>query len=133
MYVFCNSIILKIELYCSFKGDYNQWSRSNFEYLKGEKRLLDYQDEEFFEDENTQWNHTAGYKTFIIVILTIIFCAICLVPTVIIYAIFKVENNDAMAFIFITAIPLLLMTFGIFYLFKIIFRNFHFFSCFFLN
>ncbi len=113
---------LKIELYCSFKGDYNQWSRSNFEYLKGEKRLLDYQDEEFFEDENTQWNHTPGYKTFIRVILTIIFCAICLVPTVIIYAIFKVENNDAMAFIFITAIPLLLMTFGIFYLFKIIFR-----------
>ena len=115
-------LCLKLELYCDFQGDYNQWSLSNFEHPKRSNILLEYQDEEFVEEENSQWNHTSAIKTVFRVILTIIFCLICLAPTVIIYAIFKVDNNDAMAFIFITTLPLLLMTFGTFYLFKIIFR-----------
>jgi hypothetical protein len=115
-------LCLKLELYWSFRGDYERWSRSNFENVNGENRLLEDFDEEFIDVENPQWNHTGACKTIIRIIITIILCFICLAPTIIIYVIFNVENNDIIGFICITALPLILMSFGIFYLFKPIFR-----------
>ena len=113
---------LKLELYWTFKGDYQRWSTSNFERLREENVLLDYNDEDFISGDNTQWNHTGIIRSIIRLIITIIFCFICMGPTVLLYAWLKIEDNDVNGFICITALPLILMIFGIFYLFKPIFR-----------
>jgi hypothetical protein len=113
---------MKLELFWTFKGEFKRWSKSNFELPKQENIVLGRFDEDFIRGENTQWNHTGIIKTIIRVILTIILCLICIAPTVLLYAIFNVEDNDVNGFILITALPLILMIFGIFYLFKRFFR-----------
>ena len=113
---------MKLELFWTFKGEFKRWSKSNFELPKQENIVLGRFDEDFIRGENTQWNHTGLIKTIIRVILTIILCLICIAPTVLLYAIFNVEDNDVNGFILITALPLILMIFGIFYLFKRFFR-----------
>jgi hypothetical protein len=117
-------LALKLELFWTFKGDYQRWSTSNFEKPKEENNLLDYSDEDFVGGDNTQWNHTGLIRSIIRLVLTIILCFVCLLPTIILYAWFKVKDNDINGFICITALPLILMVFGIFYLFKPIFRLF---------
>ena len=113
---------MKLELFWTFKGEFKRWSKSNFELPKQENIVLGRFDEDFIRGENTQWNHTGLIKTIIRVILTIILCLICIAPTVLLYAIFNVDDNDVNGFILITALPLILMIFGIFYLFKRFFR-----------
>ena len=113
---------MKLELFWTFKGEFKRWSKSNFELPKQENIVLGRFDEDFIRGENTQWNHTGIIKTIIRVILTIILCLICIAPTVLLYAIFNVDDNDVNGFILITALPLILMIFGIFYLFKRFFR-----------
>lgn len=113
---------LKLELFWTFKGDYQSWSSNNFEKIKEENQLLDYSDDDFIKGGNTQWNHTGLIISIIRLIITIILCFICIAPTVILYAVFNIEDNDINGFICITALPLILMVFGVFYLFKPIFR-----------
>ena len=113
---------MKLELFWTFKGEFKRWSKSNFELPKQENIVLGRFDEDFIRGENTQWNHTGIIKTIIRLILTIILCLICIAPTVLLYAIFNVNDNDVNGFILITALPLILMIFGIFYLFKRFFR-----------
>ena len=113
---------MKLELFWTFKGEFKRWSKSNFELPKQENIVLGRFDEDFIRGENTQWNHTGLIKTIIRLILTIILCLICIAPTVLLYAIFNVNDNDVNGFILITALPLILMIFGIFYLFKRFFR-----------
>ena len=113
---------MKLELFWTFKGEFKRWSKSNFELPKQENIVLGRFDEDFIRGENTQWNHTGIIKTIIRLILTIILCLICIAPTVLLYAIFNVDDNDVNGFILITALPLILMIFGIFYLFKRFFR-----------
>ena len=115
-------LALKLELFWTFKGDYQRWSSSNFEKSKEENNLLDYTDDDFVSGDNTQWNHTGLIRSIIRLFITIILCLVCMAPTVILYALFKIKDNDINGFICITALPLLLMIFGIFYLFKPIFR-----------
>ena len=113
---------LKLELFWTFGEDYQSWSESNFELPKEDNALLDYTDEDFVSGDNTQWNHTGLVISIIRLIITIILCFACIAPTVIFYAWFKIKDNDVNGFICITALPLIFMVFGIFYLDKPIFR-----------
>ena len=115
---------MKIELFWTFKGNYQTWSTSNFEKQKNENRLLDYSDDDFISGDNTQWNHTGLILSIIRLIFTIILCFVCILPTILLYGGFKLKDNDINGFICITALPLIFMNFGIFYFFKPIFRLF---------
>ena len=83
---------------------------------------MDYSNDEFMAGENTQWNHTGLIRSIIRLIVTIILIIICFLPTIILYAWIKIEDNDVNGFICKSALPLFLMVFGIFYFFKPIFR-----------
>ena len=115
-------LALKLELFWTFNGDFKSWSSSNFERPKKENNMLDYSSDEFLIGENTQWNHTGLILSIIRLIVTFILIIICFLPTIILYAWIKIEDNDINGFICKTALPLILMVFGIFYFFKPIFR-----------
>lgn len=116
---------MKIELFWTFKNNYQKWSISNFEKQKNENRLLDYSlDDDFISGANTQWNHTGLIRSIIRLVLTIILCFVCFLPTILLYGALKIEDNDINGFICLTALPLIFMNFGIFYCFKPIFRCF---------
>ena len=113
---------MKLELFWTFRGNYQRWSTSNFEKQKNENRFLDYSDDDFISGDNTQWNHTGLVLSIIRLIITIILCFLCMLPTILLYGVFKVKDNDINGFICLTALPFIFMNFGIFYFFKPIFR-----------
>ena len=115
-------LALKLELFWTFKGNFKKWSASNFETPIKENNILDYSNDEFMAGENTQWNHTGLIRSIIRLIFTIVLIIICFLPTIILYAWIKIEDNDVNGFICKSALPLFLMVFGIFYFFKPIFR-----------
>lgn len=114
---------VKLELYTTYKNNYSIWSSTNFEKPRTEQIAEVVNQEDFIIKESTQWNHTRNLQTIIRLILVIIFSLSCLIPSIIIYSIIE-GNSDIRGYVFIVFIPLFLTTFGIFYLFKVIFKCF---------
>lgn len=114
-------IALKAEIKITFKGNYNDWSESNFEKPR---ESLDNNNKGSFSGlyiiNGTQWNHNGCFKGIIRLILIVILCLICLVPSILVY--YLIESSETNGYIFIMTLPLVLLTFGIFYSFKVIFR-----------
>ncbi len=113
-------LTLKLELFWTYKGDYEAWSSCNFERPPEGNQLLDISADDFFIRDATQWNHTGTFKTTIRLIVMIIFCLCCLVPSVLIY--YLIDSSETNGYIFIYGIPIFLLVFGMFYFFKVIFR-----------
>ena len=113
-------LTLKLELFWTYKGDYEAWSSCNFERPPEGNQLLDISADDFFIRDATQWNHTGTFKTTIRLIVIIIFCLCCLVPSVLIY--YLIDSSETNGYIFIYGIPIFLLVFGMFYFFKVIFR-----------
>ena len=114
-------IALNLELFWTYKGDYENWSSNNFE--RPANALLDVsQQDDYVIRDATQWNHTGFMKTMIRFFLIIILCLCSMVPSVLIYSL--IESNDWNGYLFIIGIPMLLLVFGMFYFYKIIFRCF---------
>jgi energy-coupling factor transport system permease protein len=56
---------LKLELFWTYKGDYEAWSSCNFERPPEGNQLLDISADDYFIRDATQWNHTGAFKTTI--------------------------------------------------------------------
>ena len=113
---------LKLELFWTYKGDYEAWSSCNFERPPEGNQLLDISADDYFIRDATQWNHTGAFKTTIRLFVMIIFCLCCMVPSVLIY--YMIDSSEANGYIFIYGVPMFLLVFGMFYFFKVIFRFF---------
>jgi hypothetical protein len=114
-------IALNLELFWTYKGDYENWSSNNFE--RPANALLDVsQQDDYVIRDATQWNHTGSLKTMIRFFLIIFLCLCSMVPSVLIYSL--IDSNDWNGYLFIIGIPMILLVFGMFYFYKIIFRCF---------
>ena len=114
---------VKLEFFWTYKGDYESWSSYNFEKPRNEERLLDMIEDDFIIRDRTQWNHTGCFKAVIRLIFIIIFCLCCMIPSILIYYFISV-NSDFNGYIFIITVPMFLLVFGMFYLFKVVLRFF---------
>ena len=108
----------RLELYSRYKGDYQKWSSKNFERPHQEGGLLDVSEDDYSIGQATQWNHTKCPITICRLIAIIIFCLLSVVPSVIIYSI--INSSEFNGYIFIITVPMFLLVFGIFYLFKVV-------------
>ena len=114
---------IKLELLWTYKGDYESWSSYNFEKPRNENGLLDISEDDFIIRDRTQWNHTGCFKAVIRLIFIIIFCLCSMIPSVLIYY-FISGNSEINGYIFIITVPMFLLVFGMFYLFKVVLRCF---------
>ena len=114
---------VKLELFSKYKGDYDNWSSNNFEKPPQENGLLDVSEQDdYFIRDATQWNHTGFLKTFIRFFFILIFCIFSMIPSVLIY--YLIKSSEADGYIFIIIVPMFLLVFGMFYLYKVILRCF---------
>ena len=121
---FCNIPIilgLKTEYFSIYNKNYSTWVKNNFSSYNSLENFSIFNDYKYVEE--SQWNKTSIVKTIIRIILNIILCILCLIPMIIPS---KIEflRNDISFFIFYTALPLFLISFGNFYFFKVIYRLF---------
>ena len=121
---FCNIPIilgLKTEYFSIYNKNFSTWSKNNFSSYNSLENFSIFNDYKYVEE--SQWNKTSIVKTIIRIILNIILCILCLIPMIIPS---KIEflRNDISFFIFYTALPLFLISFGNFYFFKVIYRLF---------
>jgi hypothetical protein len=114
---------VKLELFSKYKGDYDNWSSNNFERPPQENGLLDVSEQDdYFIRDATQWNHTGCFKTVIRFFFIIFFCICSMIPSVLIY--YLIDNSELNGYIFIIFVPMFLLVFGMFYLFKVVLRCF---------
>lgn len=114
-------LALKLELFWTYEGDYENWSSNNFE--RAGNNLLDIPQQDDYVIRNaTQWNHTGFLKTFIRFFLIIFLCICSMIPSVLIY--YLINNSELKGYFFIIIFPMLLLVFGLFYFYKVIFRCF---------
>ena len=125
--VFCFSmniitfLALKLELLWTYKGDYDNWSSNNFERPAQDIGLLDVsQQDDYIIRDATQWNHTGCLKTMIRFFLIIILCLCSVIPSLLLYNL--MPKLEYVGYIFIIIVPMLFLVFGMFYLYKVIFR-----------
>ena len=122
---YCNIPIilgLKTEYFSIYNKNFNTWARNKFGTYDALDNFSIFNDYKFIED--TQWNKTSIIKTIIRIILNIILCILCLLPLIIPSKIEIFRNFEIFFFIFYTALPLFLISFGNFYIFKFIYRLF---------
>lgn len=117
---------IKLELHWKYKGDYDNWSSNNFERPPEQNLqngLIDISEvDDYFIRDATQWNHTGCCKTVVRLFFILIFCLCSMLPSVLIY--YLIDSSEINGYIFIIAVPLFLLVFGMFYLFKAILRCF---------
>ena len=114
---------VKLELFSKYKGDYDNWSSNNFERPPQENGLLDVSEQDdYFIRDATQWNHTGCFNTVIRFFFIIFFCICSMIPSVLIY--YLIDNSEHNGYIFIIFVPMFLLVFGMFYLFKVVLRCF---------
>ena len=114
---------VKLELFSKYKADYDDWSSNNFEKPPQENGLLDVSEQDdYFIRDATQWNHTGILKTVIRFFFILIFCLCSMVPSVLIY--YLIKSSEDTGYIFIIFVPMFLLVFGMFYLFKVVLRCF---------
>ena len=117
-------LAIKLELSWTYKGDYDNWSSNNFERAAQDIGLLDVsQQDDYIIRNATQWNHTGFFKTMIRFFLIIILCLCSVVPSILLYY-FIDNDNEFLGYIFIIMVPMVFLVFGMFYLYKAIFRCF---------
>jgi len=107
---------LKLEYYFSFNTNFSNWNQYNFEKIeKIEDSLLSK-----ISDTEMQWNHTSIFKSIIRLILVLVLSSIILMPF------FLVSSNQNVTIVFILKffLPIGLVAFSMFYLFKIIINKF---------
>ena len=114
-------VALKLELYYTYDRNYETWSLNNFEKLSFDREdplINSTQDsEDFVVRERTQWNHTGIIRTIIRLIVIIILCFCCMVPSLLVY--YLIDSTTINGYIFIVTVPMVLIVFGMFYLFKV--------------
>lgn len=115
-------LAMKADLYWIYKGNYDDWCKGNFERTKLE--VIDNFDQsgEFSAVEGTQWNHNGFVLSFIRFIVLIVLIILCFLPSMFIY--YLNSESEFFGIIFLITIPLILLEFGTFYLFKIVFLSF---------
>ena len=114
---------VKLELFSKYKGDYDNWSSNNFERPPQENGLLDVSEQDdYFIRDATQWNHTGIFKTFIRFFFILFFCLCSMLPSVLVY--YLISSSETNGYIFIIIVPMFLLVFGMFYLFKVVLRCF---------
>lgn len=113
---------IKLELKLTYKGDYENWSSRNFEKQRqDQERLLDISEDDYIIRNATQWNHTGLCKGIVRLFFVIILSLLCLAPTVLIY--FVLDNkSEANGYFFIITLPFCLITFGLFFMFKVLLK-----------
>ena len=113
-------IFTKLELFWTFKGDYDSWSSRNFEKhaQSGEEGLLNISQDDYIIRNATQWNHTGFCKGIIRLFTVLVLSLCCLVPTHLVYTV--ITSNEINGYFFIIALPLFLICFELFFLLKII-------------
>jgi hypothetical protein len=112
---------LKLEYILIYKKTFENWTKFNFEINEREYSSISLN---FYSDlkyvEGNQWNHTNWNKNIVRAILSIIFCVICLSPMSVIFT----SDNQALILVVGIALPSILITFGTFFLFKLVFKSF---------
>ena len=121
---------LKLEMSWTYKGNYEIWNKHNFEETKAmlsentKMKNFEYSAySEYVYIDGTQWNHTGFFKTLIRLLLMLILTSACFIPSFLLKDI--TGNNLFNPYLILMLLPLSLLTFGMFYFFKAIFRCLH--------
>jgi len=113
---FFSFVGLKLEYYYSFNANTQNWKQYNFEKIeKVEDSLLSK-----ISDIELQWNHTSVTKSIIRLVIILMMSMIILLPF------FLVSNNQniVIVFLFKYFLPLGIIAFSMFYLFKVVIKKF---------
>ena len=107
---------LKLEYYYNFNANTQNWNQYNFEKVeKLEDSLLSR-----ISNTELQWNHTSIAKSIIRLLVILILAGLLLLPFILISS----NNNIILVFLFKYFVPIGLVAFTMFYLFKVIVKKF---------
>jgi len=107
---------VKFEYYFTFQRNSQDWNKYNFEKIE---KLDDSMLSKISDDIQIQWNHTPNLVNVVRLILILIMTTIILLPAVLI----SWENSIYIIFFFKFLTPVALVSFSMFYLYKLILKK----------